>query len=227
MNRIYFVRHGENMANLTKEMSYKKVDYPLTDKGFLQSQQTADYLAALPVQAVYSSPLKRAAQTASMIAARTGLTIQIEEDLREVNVGRLEGQPVTARLWEEHNAVIYAWIAGQPQISFPDGENQYQLARRFSKVLQRILMEGSDRQVVVVGHGGLFTFGLPMACPGPMSDRIYDIPNHNCSISTLDLSWEGDHFEGHLHNWAYVGHLSGAAADFVHGYPLAGELENQ
>lgn len=42
MNIIYLVRHGENKANLTKEFSYKKVDYPLTPKGVIQAQQTYD-----------------------------------------------------------------------------------------------------------------------------------------------------------------------------------------
>ena len=41
INRIYLVRHGENRANLTKEFSYRLVDYPLTEKGILQAQQTA------------------------------------------------------------------------------------------------------------------------------------------------------------------------------------------
>jgi broad specificity phosphatase PhoE len=63
MNRLYLVRHGENRANLTKEFSSRLVDYPLTAKGVLQAQQTADYFqqraGAGGIDAVYSSPLKR------------------------------------------------------------------------------------------------------------------------------------------------------------------------
>ena len=41
MTHLYLIRHGENLANLTKEFSYLKVDYPLTPKGKLQAAQTA------------------------------------------------------------------------------------------------------------------------------------------------------------------------------------------
>ena len=43
MNLVYLVRHGENPANLLKQFSYRKVDYPLTEKGVLQAEQTAAY----------------------------------------------------------------------------------------------------------------------------------------------------------------------------------------
>jgi broad specificity phosphatase PhoE len=46
MTTLYLVRHGENLANITKEFSYRAVDYPLTPKGILQAEQTAEYFAA-------------------------------------------------------------------------------------------------------------------------------------------------------------------------------------
>lgn len=226
MNRLYFVRHGENLANLTKEFSYKKVDYPLTEKGVLQAQQTASYFSTKSLKAVYSSPLQRAAQTASIIAKVARLPVHIEEDLREVNVGSLEGQPVSQKTWEAHNAIIRAWRQGKSGVNFPEGENQYQMVQRFASVLERILKMDASHEVVVVGHGGLFTFGLPLLFPKIKLDHLVDIPNHNCSISTFDVAWEIDHFEGQMVEWAQINHLSGAAADFVNGYPQAGELKN-
>ena len=62
MNTIYLVRHGENRANLTKEFSYKVVDYSLTPKGALQAQQTAQFFQDKQIHEVYTSPLKRAPQ---------------------------------------------------------------------------------------------------------------------------------------------------------------------
>jgi broad specificity phosphatase PhoE len=226
MNRMYLIRHGENLANLTKEFSYKKVDYPLTEKGVLQAHQTAEYLSTKPINAVYSSPLRRCIQTATFIAEKHRLNVQVDEDLREVNVGDLEGKPVSQSLWDEHNDVIQAWIEGFSGIKFPGGENQYQLAQRFATALKRIDAASTVGHTVVVGHGGLFTFGLPILCPDLSLIDLMNIPNHNASITTLDLLWKIDHFTMRLQEWANVAHLSGVAADFVHGIPQKGELKN-
>jgi len=68
MNKIFFMRHGENIANITKEFSYKNVDYSLTEKGILQAKQTAEYFLNKEINFIYSSPLKRAYETAKVIS---------------------------------------------------------------------------------------------------------------------------------------------------------------
>ena len=72
MTVLFLVRHGENVANITKEFSHRLVDYDLTDKGRLQASQTADYFRSLSknvsIDAMYSSPLKRAMQTADIVS---------------------------------------------------------------------------------------------------------------------------------------------------------------
>ncbi|MCB0198167.1 MAG: histidine phosphatase family protein, partial [Anaerolineae bacterium] len=67
-HNFYLVRHGENPANITKEFSYRDVDYSLTPKGVLQAQQTAAHFRNVPVDAVVASPLKRTRETAAIIA---------------------------------------------------------------------------------------------------------------------------------------------------------------
>ncbi|MCB0162068.1 MAG: histidine phosphatase family protein, partial [Caldilineaceae bacterium] len=84
-HNFYLVRHGENPANLTKEFSYRDVDYSLTPKGVLQAQQTAAYFRNVPVDAVVASPLKRTRETAAIIADALGLPVEVMEDFREVN----------------------------------------------------------------------------------------------------------------------------------------------
>lgn len=92
MTTLYLVRHGENVANLTKEFSHRAVDYSLTDKGRAQAAQTADFFRGHAIDAVYSSPLRRARETAEAIAAVVGKPVTVVEDFREINVGVLEGQ---------------------------------------------------------------------------------------------------------------------------------------
>src|SRR5579864_5128475 len=119
MNTVYFVRHGENPANLTREFSYRLVDYPLTENGVRQAQETARYLRDRGITAVYASPLKRAMQTAQIIAAPLGLPVTVVESFREVNVGALERQLPTPETWALHDAICAAWAAGNADMCFP------------------------------------------------------------------------------------------------------------
>src|SRR5438045_8885112 len=109
MTKLYLVRHGENKANITKEFSYKKVDYSLTPRGVLQAQQTADYFRDKKIEAIYSSPLKRAIETAHIIAKPLGLAVITVENFREVNVGDLEGQVVRRETWQTYLGVMKEW----------------------------------------------------------------------------------------------------------------------
>src|SRR6266536_1904048 len=64
--RLYLVRHGQSEANVTWEFSYRRVDPPLTERGLRQVNATAEYLASLDVDGLYSSPMTRALQTAEI-----------------------------------------------------------------------------------------------------------------------------------------------------------------
>lgn len=225
MNRLYLIRHGENLANLTKELSHRKVDYPLTNKGILQAQQTATWLRDRGIDEMYCSPLKRASQTAEIIASTIKLPYQVIENFREVNVGALEGQPVTQKLWDAHNRIFSAWVEGQPEIAFPGGENHTQLVERLTSALGDILSGGDNRSIVIVGHGGIFFLSIPALCPGVHFSQIYQVENHNCSISEIEMQYNSGLFAGRLLVWANTNHLSGEAAQFVSGTPKPGELE--
>ncbi len=115
MNRLLLVRHGENRANLTKELSHRLIDYPLTAKGKLQAEQTAAYLSAYPVTQVFTSPLKRARETAEIITAELAVSVRVLEPFRELNVGTLEVEPPTAASWQLHDEIVWAWATGDAE----------------------------------------------------------------------------------------------------------------
>lgn len=223
MQRIYLVRHGENPANLTKEFSHRKVDYPLTARGVLQARQTADFFASQSVGAVYSSPLKRAVETAQQIAGRLGLPVTVVEAFREVNVGDLEGQVPTDELWQIHNRIIAAWLQGDAAVCFPGGEDYHSLLKRMRSGLEQVHQAARPGAQVIVGHGGIFGLTIKDLVPDLDIKHLWQVPNHNCSISELRVSLNGT-ATYRLVSWASLGHLHGAAADFVYAYPRAGEV---
>ena len=217
MNRLYLIRHGENRANLTLEFSHKAVDYPLTPRGVLQAQQTAAYLVDKEIHAVYSSPLKRALQTAEIIAGRLNLELEVLENFREINVGRLEGHSDLAEAWKINYQITDAWWAGQSETPFPGGENRTALWARMQAGLTHITENKSGRNLAVIGHGGLFTFTAEYLCPQDDFSWLKERVNHNCSISEVILEQRNGSLHGSLVRWAWFEHLHGDAARLVSG----------
>ena len=215
-NRLYLVRHGENTANLTKEFSCRHIDYSLTEKGRLQASQTADYFLDKDIHAVYASPLKRALETAEIIAARLGLRSVVMEEFRELNVGELELRPVSAENWQLHNEICMDWMVGGRTRAFPGGDDYGSLWRRMQAGVRAVTAGQSGRNIVIAGHGGQFTMTILDLCPAATLDQILAVESQNCSITEVVL---GEDLRGELVRWAAHDHLHGEAADLVSGFP--------
>jgi probable phosphoglycerate mutase len=222
MNTLYLVRHGENRANITKEFSHTKVDYPLTEKGVLQAQQTAEYFRDRHIDEVYSSPLKRALQTAETIAATKRLPVNILEGLREVNSGNLEDTPPTEENWRIYLETVQGWHEGRPEIALPGGENYFMLTERIRQAFSEIVGDKDGRHIVVAGHGGIFTAAIGLLCKNVEADELRSVHYNNCAISQIELERApGGELQGVLVGWAYCEHLSGEAAELVSPIPDA------
>jgi probable phosphoglycerate mutase len=219
MNRIYLVRHGENTANLTKEFSHRLVDYSLTPKGIVQAQQTAEFFKDKQIDAIYTSPLKRSFETAAIIGQALGLEPVVVEEFHEVNVGLMETWAPSAESWAEHDRIVRAWFGGQPELAFPEGEDYHGLVRRMRAGLDIALDGCEDNNMVIVGHGGIFTFTITDLCPEADLGALIRAPSHNCSITEIQLDRVHGRLQGVLRSWAASGHLSGEAAMFVAGHP--------
>src|SRR5450432_219011 len=217
MNTIYLVRHAENVANLTKEFSHKLVDYSLTAKGILQAQQTASYFRDKHIDEIYSSPLKRARETADIIAQEDHLSVSIVEQFREVNVGSLEGRPPNAENWALHERILQDWKIGNHDTTFPDGENYTMLLARMRSGIRQISAHKNNRNIVVVAHGGIITGTIANICSDVDIEQLIHIENHNCSITEIECAVDGEQIKATLTRWAYYGHLHGEAAEFVSG----------
>ncbi len=219
MIKIYLVRHGENVANLTKEFSHRKVDHSLTPKGRLQAEQTAVYFKDKDIHAIFSSPLKRALETAEIIGQSLGLGFTVVEEFRELNIGDLEEPPPTDEKWRVHYAVWFEWFQGNQAASFPGGEDYMIASGRFRRGMQTLLDGREDCNLIVVGHGGLFMVGLSSFCSNVSMADLVSHEFHNGSITEVNVTREGQACKCELVRFADASHISGDAADFVPGYP--------
>jgi len=219
MSTILLVRHGENRANITKEFSYKLIDYDLTERGIEQAHQTAEYFKNHKIDHIYSSPLKRAIQTSKIIKNGNNVEMSVVENFREINVGDLEKNKADDNSWRIYFSVIAEWHSGKNNSSFPNGENCNELIKRFYDALHKITKVHNNETVIVVGHGGIFTEGIAELCSIENRDEFASQLNHNCSISEIQTWIEGEKLIVELNQWADHRHLSGNAANFVIGLP--------
>ncbi len=151
--RLYLVRHGET-ENARPRLYNGHRDVGLSPEGLRQAEEMAARLADLPIQAVYSSDLKRAIRGAEMIATRHGLEAHPDPEFREKSFGIWEGltyEEVAARYPEQWER----WLA-DPVESRPEGGESYrEVADRAVRGLERVLGRHPGEEVVIVAHGGV------------------------------------------------------------------------
>lgn len=160
MSLMYFVRHGQNLANVDRVLSHHVVDYSLTERGRRQARAIADWLRERPIRAVYSSPLRRAAETAATIAMATGAPLVEVEALREVDVGELDGRS-DAKAWAVYESTVAAWRRAEWWVRFPGGEDLREARGRIVTFVDDVVRRHPGQDVVVVGHGEILGAALP------------------------------------------------------------------
>jgi broad specificity phosphatase PhoE len=147
---IFLARHGESDWNVEKRFQGHS-DRPLTERGREQARALADLAGSEKIDAVYTSPLSRARETAEIVAARAGLEAVELPELREVDTGSWSGlsrADVEARFPEG----FARWRSGGS--GWEDGETYEEMAERVIGALRRIAEDHPDGRVLVISHGG-------------------------------------------------------------------------
>lgn len=191
--RLILVRHGETPWNEARRVQGGRSDIELGEKGLAQAERLARALEEERIQAVYSSPLKRALVTARAIARPHGLKVRPLPSLREIDAGRAEGLPID-QLSEDFAPFWKEWREGNGPITWPGGESTEEVARRAWTAISRLRRHHSGETVVVVGHAFVLTAILVKALGLPLGN-FRRLRVEAGSISILELNRRGP-----LHN---------------------------
>ncbi len=151
MTTLYIVRHGESVANHEDRLAGNR-DMPLSDIGRKQAQCTAAFLQAVPLEAVYSSDLSRAMETAAILAAPHHLPVFPEPGLREICGGVWEGltyPEIAARYPDEYQV----WKENIGLSHCPGGESALQVQVRVRSAIERIVQRHPEGHLCLVTHG--------------------------------------------------------------------------
>ena len=147
MTTIIIVRHGQSESNLNKTFGGQS-DSPLTPLGHSQARLAAEHLKSTHFDAVYSSTLSRAYDTAVAIVKDRDLTIIKKSGLCETCLGDWEGVSIDS-VREDYKK----WRT-QYDYAPPNGECTYEVRKRIGNALDEIAQENEGKTILVASHGG-------------------------------------------------------------------------
>jgi len=152
-DQLYLVRHGETHSN--REQRFQgQLDDPLSAAGQTQAEALGRWLAGCPVRfgAIYSSDLRRTAETAEIAGAHLGLTPVLAPGLREIDCGEWQG--LTGAEIEAHfPGGLQTWLDEVATYCLPGGESVPDLQRRIVAFYEDTVALRRDEAVLLVSHG--------------------------------------------------------------------------
>ncbi|PLC55361.1 phosphoglycerate mutase [Pollutimonas nitritireducens] len=210
--QFWLVRHGETEWNANRRLQ-GWLDIPLSAVGVRQAEQLAEYLQSpafdVSIDAIASSDLSRAFETARIAAGHLGLQVRASRDLRERCYGIYEGRDWTA---------LDALRAGQGGVDFRDpqqavekGESLHAFSVRISGAFEALAQQYKGQRVLVFSHGGVIdiawrkTHGISLGAARP--DPILNTSINHFSIDEAN-NWA-------MIDWGRIGHLETSALDDV------------
>jgi ribonuclease H / adenosylcobalamin/alpha-ribazole phosphatase len=183
---LLLLRHGETALSVDKRFSGRG-DEPLSDRGVGQARAAAARLASYGVTAVVSSPLRRAVQTAQIVADVLGLDVATDDGLMETDFGRWEGLTF-GEVRERWPDEMQRWLA-DPAVAPTGGESFAATFVRVAAARERLTRDFAEGRVVAVSHVTPIKAMVRDALDAP-AHVLYRTHLDAASLTTID--WYAD-----------------------------------
>lgn len=181
-------------------------DIDLNDAGIEQAHHLGRHLSSpqftARIDAVISSDLSRAHETARLAAGHFGHPVIVTPTLRERNFGIYEGQELAMQ--DNGRAGLVDFDLRCPDSPVPDGETLTEFARRVQQALETLARDYSGKNIMVFAHGGVIDIAWRLSQNLGL-DAFRAEPIINTSINQFSITQDG---RWSMQEWGQVGHLS-------------------
>jgi probable phosphoglycerate mutase len=186
---LILIRHG-HVEGITPERFRGRSDLPLTALGIEQSQLTASFVASQwSATAIYSSPLGRCINTAKAIAEQQHLSVQVLEQLMDIDYGNWQGR--VQNEVQSHDTELFELWMKQPQLAvIEDGETLSDVQARVVRAFDQIRKANDGGTIIVVGHDSVIRIFLTLALGLPLS-AYWQFKQGPCAVNVLHFVEEG------------------------------------
>ena len=211
MVKFVIIRHGYSVSN-KERMFAGQMDVKLDELGLSQAEDTAKYiLENYKIDAVYSSDLCRAVDTAKPLADALGLPVITYKELREISAGCWEGMYIS----EVKDKYPEKFAKGANDVGNArcgDGETTAELIERGRKIFQKIARENEGKTVAIATHGGLIR-AVRCMWLGISLDDMKDVP-HVANASVTEVLYDNETDKAELTVIGYSEHLNNKVTEF-------------
>ena len=204
MTTVYLIRHGQTDTNIISGFNGSASDQPLNATGEKMVMTLTPLFADIHLDAMYTSPLRRAVKTAEAVRGDKELALQFDPDLRETDFGFLEGLSWTEGK-KRYPKDCRVWIRTPERFRAPGASESVHdvWARVFTSFL-RIVRENRGKTVAIVAHGMVFTLLTSRLLGYPLCRyRLTPMPS-NASYRILEIEDDGHVF---IDSWEHNDHL--------------------
>jgi len=188
---LYLIRHGATPSNeaVPYVLQGSGIDQSLSETGRWQASRLADFLSHIHLDAVYSSGLKRAKETAEAIASPHGINPETVEGIHEVHVGRWEGMG-WAEIMEKHPEEHRVFMTNPGETPYLDGESYVDVQRRSEPAIQSVVDRHRGGRVAVIAHNVVNRAFLAPLLGRPMREAK-EIRQANTGVNVIECTAEG------------------------------------
>lgn len=189
--KIYLVRHGESQSNKQK-LFVGQGDVPLSERGLAQAKKTAEFLKHVKVDAIYSSDLIRAYDTAMQTAKLKNLPIIKDAGLRELSIGKYEFTPHEI-MQTKYSDKWNGWLNNFAEAYFEEGESVKEVQDRVVKTITKIAEQNAGKTVFIFSHATSIRCFAAYCNDGGLQniDKISWVSN----ASVTELDYENGQFK--------------------------------
>jgi broad specificity phosphatase PhoE len=209
MGRLYLVRHGQTTSNAEGIIQGPRIDSELSTLGRSQAKALARALEDTELDAVYSSPMRRARDTAAPIAnSHHDMEVRMVPELYEMDYGAYCGQPYEG-VRDAIAQLLDAWELGFTNEPFPNGESPVVAQHRLKGFAERLSEHVEREDVAVVAHGRVNRI-LTATFTGVGLTKLEQLPQDNANISILEM----EDNEWRTERWNDTSHLDDCLDSF-------------
>ncbi len=184
MTTFFLIRHA-HCDGVGEVLWGRRRDVHLNERGKRESRALAQRVVRNRLDAIYSSPLERALETAAVIAEHTdGIPVNTNEQLNELDYGEWTGATIESLrndpVWQRFNTI-------RSRTPIPGGESIFEAQARIVAELKRLSLKHGNEQVAIVSHADMIKVALAYFA-GLDVDRLGELNLPPCSISMLELT---------------------------------------
>ena len=186
--RVILVRHGQTDWN-ESGVFRGRIDVKLNQRGVEQAEAVGRALADVSLDAIYSSPLTRALDTAAAVSHHSGVRVHTNNAFNDMHFGDWQGL-TRPEVEKRYPSLFRLWLTAPQRVRIPNGETLARVRRRLLSGIEYLFGMHGDGTVLIVSHG-LTNKVLLCAMLGLYNSHFWKVKQDNAAVNVFKYTGEG------------------------------------